>query len=71
MDVEPKARKTAKRLGCQASGKALAAGGGRSVDVEARGRHDHTSKKGLISSDFPKPSDGLEPSTPSLPFLGR
>src|SRR6266540_6491639 len=24
--------------------------------------------KGLISSDFSEPSDGLEPSTPSLPF---
>jgi len=40
------------------------AGGGRSVDVKARSRHDQRCQKGLISSNFSKPSDGLEPSTP-------
>ena len=49
-------------------GRRLSAGGGRSVDVEARSRRDQTLQKGLISSDFSKPSDGLEPSTPSLPW---
>jgi hypothetical protein len=46
---------------------AFPAGGGRSVDVEIRNGYDQTQQKSLISSDFLKPSDGLEPSTPSLP----
>jgi site-specific recombinase XerC len=45
----------------------LPAGGGRSVDVEAATARDKRTRKGLISRNFAEPSDGLEPSTPSLP----
>src|SRR6266576_660367 len=38
-------------------------GGRRSQDGSRAGR-----RKGLISRNFPEPSDGLEPSTPSLPW---
>ena len=62
------ARKAAQRHGFQAPPKAFAAGGGRSVDVEVRNRRDQRCQKGLISRNFSKPSDGLEPSTPSLPW---
>ena len=51
--------------------KAPHAGGGRLVDVKAPRRRYQSYQKGLISSDFSKPSDGLEPSTPSLPSMGR
>ena len=63
----PQARKAAQRLGFRASRKAFAAGGGRSVDVEAQKPSRPALSEGLISRDFAKPSDGLEPSTPSLP----
>ena len=45
-----------------------AAGGGRSVDVEVEAVHDQRAQKELISRNFAEPSDGLEPSTPSLPW---
>src|SRR5215211_4648123 len=62
------ARKAAQRHGFQGVPKAFPAGGGRSVDVEVRSRHAERCQKGLISRNFAKPSDGLEPSTPSLPW---
>ena len=42
--------------------------GGRSVDVAARTRRHPSLRKGLICRENAKPSDGLEPSTPSLPW---
>ena len=42
----PQARKAAQRHGFQASREAFAAGGGRSVDVEVRSRHDQRCQKG-------------------------
>ena len=68
MDAGTQARKAAQRHGFQGVPKAFPAGGGRSVDVEVRSRHAERCQKGLISRNFTKPSDGLEPSTPSLPF---
>jgi len=52
VDVEPEARNSAQRLGFQASRKAFAAGGGRSVDVEVRSHHDQRPQKELISRNF-------------------
>jgi len=37
------------------------------VDVETQNRRQSEQQKELISRNFAKPSDGLEPSTPSLP----
>jgi hypothetical protein len=37
------------------------------VDAEMRTRRLPGKQKELISRNFAKPSDGLEPSTPSLP----
>jgi hypothetical protein len=71
VDVELEARETAQRLGFQAQREAFAEGGGRPVDVEVRSRHAQRCQKDLISSDFSEPSDGLEPSTPSLPWRLR
>jgi hypothetical protein len=66
VDTGPRARKAAPRHGYRASRKTFPAGRGRSVDVGIRNGYDQTQQKSLISSDFSKPSDGLEPSTPSL-----
>jgi integrase len=67
VDAGAQTRKAARRPGLQASRKRLSAGGGRSVDVEAKTARDGATRKGLISRNFAEPSDGLEPSTPSLP----
>jgi hypothetical protein len=40
------------------------------VDVEAQNRRLSRKQKKLISRNFAEPSDGLEPSTPSLPWGG-
>src|SRR6266511_5502038 len=64
VDAGPQASKAAQRHGFQASRKRLLAGGGRSVDVEAKTGRDGDERKGLISRNFSEPSDGLEPSTP-------
>jgi hypothetical protein len=37
------------------------------VDTEARNPRQQSCQKEVISRDFAEPSDGLEPSTPSLP----
>jgi integrase len=66
VDTGTETRKAARRHGFQASRKRLAAGGGRSVDAEATTGRDGSKRKGLISRNFAEPSDGLEPSTPSL-----
>jgi hypothetical protein len=71
VDVGPQARKAARRHGFQASPEAFAPSGGRSVDVEVRSHHGQRYQKGLISRNFSEPSDGLEPSTPSLPWRIR
>jgi hypothetical protein len=44
--------------------------GGRCVDVNARGRRQRRQRKHQLSRQNSKPSDGLEPSTPSLPHTG-
>jgi hypothetical protein len=49
----------------------LSAGGGRSADARSRSRRDQGYRRAPISSDFSEPSDGLEPSTPSLPWRFR
>jgi integrase len=46
VDVGAQARKAAQRLGFQSARKGFAAAGGRSVDVEARSRHDQRYEKG-------------------------
>src|SRR6266511_2614653 len=69
VDVGPHPRKAPPRHGFQAWRKAFLAGRGRSVDTEARTRRQQSWQKELISRNFGEPSDGLEPSTPSLPFL--
>ena len=67
MDTGLRARKPAQRHAFLASREAFPAGGGRSVDVEAKTGRYTSKRKRLISRNFLKPSDGLEPSTPSLP----
>ena len=67
MDVGPHVRNAAPRHCFQAWRKAFLAVGGRSVDTEARTRREQSCQKELISRNFAEPSDGLEPSTPSLP----
>ena len=43
--------------------------GGRCVDTEFRGRRQHeTTETAAKQAENSKPSDGLEPSTPSLPW---
>ena len=67
MDAAPTEREAASRQRFQTTEEAIPQGGGRLVDVETRTRSQHRQQKGLISRNFLKPSDGLEPSTPSLP----
>ncbi len=59
VDAGAEAGKAAQRHGFQARRKAFAAGRGRSVDIEARSRHDQRCQKGLISRNFGSPL-GLE-----------
>jgi hypothetical protein len=67
VDAARKARKTAQQQGFKAAAEAIAARGGRSLDVEAQNRRQPGQQEELISRNFAEPSDGLEPSTPSLP----
>jgi len=67
VDVAREARKAAQRQLFQASQEATAASGGRSVDAGTRNRRPVRKQKELNSRNFAEPSDGLEPSTPSLP----
>ncbi len=55
------------RNGFPASSEPIARHGGRSVDVEAANRRRYSKQKQVICREIAKPSDGLEPSTPSLP----
>jgi hypothetical protein len=48
------------------SQEAVPTSGGRPVDAETRNRHPARNEKELKSSNFVKPSNGLEPLTPSL-----
>ena len=64
MDTGTEARNPAAPLAFRASRQAVAPGGGRSVDTETGNRRPEREQKGLISSDFAEPSDGLGPSTP-------
>jgi hypothetical protein len=67
VDVEPKPRKRAQQQRFAASSETNSPARGRSVDAEDRSRRPCRQRKELISRNFLKPSDGLEPSTPSLP----
>jgi hypothetical protein len=62
------ARKAAHQHQSEASQQAVPARGGRSVDARPRSRRPTRQRKKLISRNFAKPSDGLEPSTTSLPL---
>ena len=70
MDVAGNARNRAHRQDFKASPNASPEAGGRSVDVETQKRRLTRKQKELNSRNFVKPSDGLEPSTPSLPSAG-
>ena len=65
MDAAGNARKPAHQQGFQATPSAPREVGGRSVDVEAENRRLIRKQKELTCRNFVKPSDGLEPSTPS------
>jgi integrase-like protein len=69
VDAAREADKPCLRQSFRASSKAVAAQRGRSVDVNPPTRRLGGERKELISRELSKPSDGLEPSTPSLPFL--
>jgi hypothetical protein len=68
VDAAPEARNTSHQQRFAASSNAIAARGGRSVDAEARTRRHPGKRTGLFRRTCAKPSDGLEPSTPSLPL---
>ena len=70
MDVASESRKAGQQQRFHASQKAVAASGGRSVDAGAPNRRRVREEKELKSSNFVKPSNGLEPLTPSLPSIG-
>jgi hypothetical protein len=67
VDAATQASNTAPQQRFEAAPEAIAGHGGRSVDAEMRTRRLPGKQKELISRNFAKPSDGLEPSTPSLP----
>ena len=56
---------------CEVSSNKKSSARGRSVDAEARSRRPTRQRKELISRNFVKPSNGLEPLTPSLPSSVR
>jgi hypothetical protein len=67
VDVVPKPRKRAQQQEYEASPAPRPPERGRSVDAAARSRRSCRQRKELISRKFAKPSNGLEPLTPSLP----
>jgi len=67
VDAVTEARNTAQQQCSKASPDTTLSRGGRSVDVEAQNGRQSGQQKELISRNFAEPSDGLEPSTPSLP----
>jgi hypothetical protein len=67
VDVVPKPRKRGQQQRFEALSQKDSPACGRSVDAAARSRRPCRQRKELISRNFEKPSDGLEPSTPSLP----
>src|SRR5262245_50426310 len=62
-------RETAQHELFQPSQAAITASRGRSVDVDPETVAHSAYRKDAIGRDFPKPSIGLEPMTPSLPWL--
>lgn len=68
MDAGTETGETAPLQAFPASPRAVAADGGRWVDVEAGYRRDDRGQSRLISSHIAEPSVGLEPTTPSLPW---
>jgi hypothetical protein len=72
VDVAAAASEAAQSKESEATHDATAASRGRSVDAAPRLCRLTRRRKKLISRDEAKPSDGLEPSTPSLPCgVGR
>ena len=68
VDVDASTAKASGNQRFTAAEERLAPARGRSVDVAPRNRRQTRRQKELISRNFSKPSDGLEPSTPSLPW---
>ena len=68
VDAGTETGETAPLQAFPASPRAVAADGGRWVDVEAGYRRDDRGQSRLNSSHFAEPSVGLEPTTPSLPW---
>ena len=68
MDVATDARKPAQQQPFVAPPNATSEARGRPVDAETQSRRLPGEQKELINRNIAKPSDGLEPSTPSLPF---
>jgi len=71
VDAAGKGRKPAHQQGSEASPSAPPEVGGRSVDAKTEYCRLTRKQKELISRKLAKPSDGLEPSTPSLPSRFR
>ena len=68
VDVDPTGLEACHGQRFKAEAEGIQHSGGRSVDVAARTRRHPSLRKGLICRENAKPSDGLEPSTPSLPW---
>jgi hypothetical protein len=67
VDAGAGTRQAVRRHGFQASRKRASADGGRAVDTQATPVAIGAIRSGgLVSRNFAKPSDGLEPSTPSF-----
>src|SRR5438477_890394 len=67
VDVKPNPRNRAQQQRFEVVSSKNSPARGRSVDAAARSCRSRRQRKELISRNFLKPSDGLEPSTPSLP----
>src|SRR5207253_3511806 len=70
VDVKPNPRNRAQQQRFEVVSSKNSPARGRSVDAAARSCRFRRQRKELISRNFLKPSDGLEPSTPSLPRNG-
>src|SRR5438477_7919756 len=70
VDVKPNPRNRAQQQRFEVVSSKNSPARGRSVDAAARSCRSRRQRKELISRNFLKPSDGLEPSTPSLPRRG-
>src|SRR5205823_14172706 len=67
VDVKPNPRNRAQQQRFEVVSSKNSPARGRSVDAAARSSRSRRQRQELISRNVLKPSDGLEPSTPSLP----